>query len=108
MARRDDGVLWGGAYRFEPNRREAKLGKGAFGTTFRMRNVCDDRLCAVKVLDVEDLADAGIDLEELKSEARIMVRISQEDPHHFVQYFTSFYHEDEDRGDKFYCIVMEL
>jgi hypothetical protein len=81
---------------------------GAFGTTFRMRNVCDDRLCAVKVLDIEALADAGIDLDSLKGEAQIMVRISQEDPHHFVQYFTSFYHEDEDRGEKFYCIVMEL
>ena len=85
------------------------MGRGTFAITYRMLNVADDRLCAVKVLDIEALADAGIDLDSLKGEAQIMVRISQEDPHHFVQYFTSFFHEDEDKfGDKFYCIVMEL
>jgi serine/threonine protein kinase len=98
----------GGTYSFEPNKREAYLGKGAFAKTYRMRNMADDRLCAVKVMDRLDLEEMGVDFDELKSESHVMIRVSQEDAEHFVQYHTAFLHEDEDRDESYYCIAMEL
>ena len=52
------GIL-AGMYVFEPDRERSVLGKGAFGTVFRMRNSTDQRVVAVKKLHNLTLEDGS-------------------------------------------------
>ena len=54
----DTGIL-AGMYVFEPDKERSILGKGAFGTVFRMRNSTDQRVVAVKELHNLTLEDGS-------------------------------------------------
>ena len=54
---------------------KARLGKGAFATTYRMRHKIDGGLFAVKIAAIADAEGAGIDLEDLQKESQAMTRL---------------------------------
>ena len=54
----DTGIL-AGMYIFDPDKERSVLGKGAFGTVFRMRNSTDQRVVAVKELHNLTLEDGS-------------------------------------------------
>ena len=87
----------------------ARLGRGTFGDTFRMRKKdgIDGRLYAVKF--VED-RNSELSESQLTKEAKLL---SQLDHPHAVRYYDAFWYEkkardDEDEDKKQLVIVMEL
>ena len=80
--------LIGGPYVFHPDRRHSRLGEGAFGRTYRMRNEADESLYAVKWLNIDRLTGAGVPIDMIKGEARTMLRMRHEN---VVRYFGAFF-----------------
>ena len=86
---------------------EARLGKGAFGVTYRMKNKLDHALYAAKMVNLADAKDHGIDMVSMKREARALLSLNHKN---IIRYFGSFLYEREveDEPVREYCIVMEL
>jgi len=68
----------------------ARLGKGSFGVTYRMRKVAgiDARLYAVKMIESEELDGAG-----LEKEARLLSMIEHENT---LRFYDAFWHDTDD------------
>ena len=79
---------------------QSRLGKGAFGATYRVSSRGDDALYAVKVIELEDIADEA-QLSNVKKEAKALRELRHEN---IVNYSTAFFAED----NTLYCILMEL
>ncbi|EOD21782.1 protein kinase, partial [Emiliania huxleyi CCMP1516] len=78
----------------------ARLGRGSFGTTYRMRKVAgiDARRYAVKMIESEELDGAG-----LEKEARLLSMIEHENT---LRFYDAFWHDSED--GRLFVIVTEL
>ncbi|EOD12333.1 hypothetical protein EMIHUDRAFT_56064, partial [Emiliania huxleyi CCMP1516] len=78
----------------------ARLGKGSFGVTYRMRKVAgiDARRYAVKQIDSEELDGAG-----LEKEARLLSTIEHENT---LRFYDAFWHDTDD--SRLFVIVTEL
>ncbi|EOD18109.1 hypothetical protein EMIHUDRAFT_56016, partial [Emiliania huxleyi CCMP1516] len=78
----------------------ARLGKGSFGVTYRMRKVAgiDARLYAVKMIESEELDGAG-----LEREARLLSMIEHENT---LRFYDAFWHDTDD--GRLFVIVTEL
>jgi len=101
---RSDGQLRN--FEFEPadppEERASRLGKGMFGKTHKVQ----DRgplgvVYAMKIINVEDARDNGVEIESIRNEARMMQQLSHDN---IVRYNCCFEHK---QGREF-CIVMEF
>ncbi|MGC9504580.1 serine/threonine protein kinase [Baaleninema sp.] len=78
------------------------LGKGAFGTTYKARDLDRDRWVAVKVLSLKQVADWKI-IEMFEREAQVLERLNHPGIPNYVDYF---YRDTQD--DRLFCLVQEL
>ena len=81
----------------------AELGKGAFGTTYKMQHKIDRRLYAVKMVSLRDFKRKGGNPAKLQDEAR---QLAQLDHPHIVRYFNCG--EMKNATGKVFAIFMEL
>lgn len=79
------------------------LGIGAFGTTYRVKSQLDGVLYAMKRADKAKAHTAGVSVEEVSREVKIMTSL---DHPNIIRYHLSF--ETESRGKSFLNVVMEL
>ncbi len=94
--------IFGGMFVFDPDKTRSVLGKGAFGTVYRMQNKTDQRVVAVKEL-LNLTHDDGSPNDEAMDELLAEVRKNSIVQNEFiVQYITSAV-----SNGKFY-VVMEL
>ncbi|MDC0835481.1 protein kinase [Geitlerinema sp. CS-897] len=78
------------------------LGKGAFGTTYKARDLDRDRWVAIKVLSLKQVADWKI-VEMFEREAQVLERLNHPGIPNYVDYF---YRDTQD--DRLFCLVQEL
>ena len=98
------GVEMAKVYRYEPydsddsDQEGASLGEGAFGRTYRMVNIHDTAIYAVKLVNLKSAKLKG---GQTKQESKVLGRL-----HHpnIVRYFGCFYYG---KRDKYWAIVME-
>ena len=78
----------------------ARLGKGSFGVTYRMRKVAgiDTRRYAVKMIESEDVDGAS-----LEKEARLLSMIEHENT---LRFYDAFWHDTDD--SHYFVLVTEL
>ncbi|EOD34453.1 hypothetical protein EMIHUDRAFT_71430, partial [Emiliania huxleyi CCMP1516] len=78
----------------------ARLGRGSFGMTYRMRKAAgiDERRYAVKMIESEELDGAG-----LEKEARLLSMIEHENT---LRFYDAFWHDTDD--GRLFVIVTEL
>jgi hypothetical protein len=63
------------------------LGSGAYGTTYRMRNLVDNGVFAVKQVNTTKASRLGITLKDILSEANLQMRINNP---YIARYYTSY------------------
>jgi len=88
-------------FEFYPDKEQALLGEGAFGKTYKMRNIVDCELYAVKMIKVSKMQKGGVGVESLKREVQMLLQLNSQ---YVVRYFTCYM----DQKGKYFCIVMEL
>ena len=80
-------------YEFEPKRKkQALLGKGAFGVTYRMKGRTDGTLYAVKMVNIEDAQSVGIKLEDMQRETQTMQALNHTN---VIRYWATCMYERE-------------
>jgi hypothetical protein len=96
-------------YDFEPaKRKDAQLGKGAFGVTYRMKGKTDGTLFAVKMVNINETEKLEIKLDDLQQETQTMQVLNHKN---IIRYWaTCMYEREDEDGDliREYCMVMEL
>jgi hypothetical protein len=97
-------------YTFDPKekKKEALLGEGTFGKTYRMKAKTDGGLFAVKIVNIERAKNLNIKLEDMQRETHTMQALNHKN---VIRYWATclYEHEDEDRDlIREYCMVMEL
>lgn len=83
-----------------PEERASRLGKGMFGRTHRVVDRVLKERYAMKIINIADARDSGIDVESIRREARVMHRLSHQN---IVSYNCCFEYKN---GAEF-CIIME-
>ena len=80
-----------------------KLGKGGFGSVYKVINKNDNKIYAIKRLSIKGLNQK--DLEYIKNEANILSNIENEN---IVKYYESFYEDDSFNIVMDYCEFGDL